>query len=468
VSGKTLLDRIWQQHVVAQQTREVPATIFIDLHLLNEVTSPQAFAMLEARGFNVSRPDLTLATIDHSTPTRFADAEGRRTYVSAAAEHQVALMAANAARWNIPFFGWEDDRRGIVHVLGPELGATLPGMTIVCGDSHTSTHGAFGALAFGIGTSEIAGVLATQCMLQRKPKSLSIAVEGALHRFATPKDLALAVVTRLGAGGGAGHVIEYRGSAIGALSMEGRMTLCNMSIEGGARAGLIAPDDTTFEWIRGRPAAPCAADWGAAERYWRTLATDPDAEFDRELVIDASSIAPSITWGTSPNTAIPIDKSVPEPTNADDKRSLNYMQFEAGRPLIGTRIDAVFIGSCTNGRLGDLRAAAQVLRGKRIAPHVFLLVVPGSEQVRKAAEEEGLDGVFIQAGGEWRVSGCSMCLGMNGDSVPPGSLVVSTSNRNFVGRQGPGVRSVLASPLTAAAAALAGAIVDPRRTIAND
>ena len=462
MAPSTLLDRLWERHVVVAETVHAPATMFVDLHLLNEVTSPQAFAQLQARNLAVANPERTLATIDHSTPTRSPDADGRRAYVSSAAEEQVTTMAANARRWRIPYLGWDDDRRGIVHVMGPELGATLPGMLIVCGDSHTSTHGAFGALAFGIGTSEIAGVLASQCLLQRKPRALLVRVDGSLPSAVTPKDLALAIVTSLGASGAAGYVIEYQGETIRGLKMEGRMTVCNMSIEAGAKAGIIAPDDVTFDWLRGRPAAPLGEQWHDAETYWRTLHSDPDAIFDREVSIDARAIAPSITWGTSPDTAMPIDGLVPTPRNPDARRALEYMRFDADTPLLGRKVDAVFVGSCTNGRLSDLREAATLLRGRRVASHVRLLVVPGSEQVRRDAEAEGLDRVITDAGGEWRLSGCSMCLGMNGDAVEPGSLVVSTSNRNFVGRQGPGVRSVLASPITAAAAATAGVIADPR------
>ncbi|HGL5234454.1 3-isopropylmalate dehydratase large subunit [Burkholderia multivorans] len=427
---------------------------------IRKVTSPQAFSLLEARNLPVVHPKRTLATIDHATPTRRPDASGRRPYVSVEAYEQVETLAQNARRYGIPCLGWEDPHRGIVHVVGPELGYTLPGMTIVCGDSHTSTHGAFGTLAFGIGTSEVGHVLATQCLLQARPKTMRISIDGQLPADATAKDLALTVITRLGAGGGTGYVIEYAGEAVRALTMEGRMTLCNMTIECGARAGMIAPDGVTVDWLRGRPALPVDFEDRIAD--WLALASDPDASFDQEIVIDASAVEPMITWGTTPDTAVPVH--TPIPLQVDDKhaQALDYMGFRPGQELLGTPIDIVFIGSCTNARLPDLRAAAEVLRGRRIASHVTLLVVPGSEQVRRDAEAEGLDRIFIDAGGEWRLSGCSMCLGMNGDLVPAGKLAVSTSNRNFVGRQGPGARTLLASPQTAAACALAGVIADPR------
>ena len=459
---RTLLDRLWDQHLVRQQTPEAPAILFVDLHLLNEVTSPQAFELLSDRGLTVRHAERTLAVIDHATPTLPPDADGKRPYVSAAAEAQVVTLAANARRWGIPFLGWDDERRGIVHVIGPELGATLPGSIVVCGDSHTSTHGAFGALGLGIGTSEVAGVLATQCLLQRKPKSLHVRVDGAFKAGVTAKDLALTIVTRLGAAGGTGSVIEYGGSAIRSLDMEGRMTVCNMSIEAGARAGMIAPDETTFAWLKGRLLAPIGNEWTSAVECWQALRTDPGAEFDSEVVINAADVMPSVTWGTSPDTAMPIAGIIPDLGTPDARRALEYMGLEPGEPILGRRVDSVFIGSCTNGRLGDLRAAASILRGRTVAPHVRLLVVPGSEPVRREAEAEGIDRIVIEAGGEWRLSGCSMCLGMNGDVTEAGKLVVSTSNRNFVGRQGPGARSVLASPQVAAACAVAGVIADPQ------
>ncbi|MER0784374.1 3-isopropylmalate dehydratase large subunit [Pseudomonas aeruginosa] len=456
----TMFQKMWDRHEVEAQTEDAPAVLYIDFHLVNEVTSPQAFSLLEARDLPVVRPQQTLATIDHATPTRHPDASGRRPYVSAQAYEQVETLAHNARRHGIPFLGWDNPHRGIVHVVGPELGYTLPGMTIVCGDSHTSTHGAFGTLAFGIGTSEVGHVLATQCLLQARPKTMRVRIDGQLRLGATAKDLALTVITRLGAGGGTGHVIEYAGEAVRSLTMEGRMTLCNMTIECGARAGMIAPDAVTVDWLRGRPALP--ADFEDRIAEWLALASDPDASFDQEIVIDAAAVEPMITWGTTPDTAVPVKAAIPLQVDDTHAQALDYMRFRPGQELLGTPIDIVFIGSCTNARLPDLRAAAEVLRGRRIASHVTLLVVPGSEQVRRDAEAEGLDRIFIDAGGEWRLSGCSMCLGMNGDLVPAGKLAVSTSNRNFVGRQGPGARTLLASPQTAAACALAGAIADPR------
>jgi len=459
---RTLFDKLWDAHCVLAETADAPAILYIDLHLLNEVTSPQAFSQLQERNLQVRRPDLTMATIDHSTPTRFPDEGGRRAYASIAAETQIATMGVNARLHGIPFYGWDDERRGIVHVIAPELGATRPGMTIVCGDSHTSTHGAFGALAFGIGTSEVAAVLATQSLTQYKPKTMRVVVEGELSPHVTAKDVALAIGARLGTGGGAGHVIEYAGSGIETLSMEGRMTVCNMTIEVGARAGMIAPDEKTLAWLSGRPQVPVGTEWSEAAQAWLSLMTDCGATFDREVTIDASSISPMVTWGITPDTGISVDGTVPMAQGSDARRALDYMGFKSGAPIAGQPVDMVFIGSCTNARLPDLRAAAAILRGRHIAKGTTLLVVPGSEQVRAAAEAEGLDAVFRDAGGEWRLAGCSMCLGMNGDNPEPGSLVVSTSNRNFIGRQGPGVRSVLASPATAAACAIAGAIADPR------
>lgn len=462
----TLFRKLWDSHLVQAQSDDCPAVLYIDFHLLNEVTSPQAFSLLEQRGLTVTRPQRALATIDHATPTRHPDAQGLRPYVSRQAQEQVEALARNAARHGIAFLGWDDPRRGIVHVVGPELGYTLPGMTLVCGDSHTSTHGAFGTLAFGIGTSEVAHVLATQCLLQTLPKAMRVTIDGRLPAGVTAKDLALTVITRLGAGGGNGYVIEYAGEAVRALGMEGRMTLCNMTIECGARAGLVAPDRITLDWLRGRPALP--ADFEARADQWLALASDADASFDHEVFIDAAGVTPMITWGTTPDTAISVRGIIP--VARDDRqndRALAYMQLQPGQALLGTPIDVVFIGSCTNGRLVDLRAAAEVLRGRKIAPSVTLLVVPGSEAVRVQAEAEGLDRIFIEAGGEWRLSGCSMCLGMNGDLVPPGKRVVSTSNRNFVGRQGPGARTLLASPQTAAACALAGAVADHREVDAH-
>ncbi|HET6629143.1 MAG TPA: 3-isopropylmalate dehydratase large subunit [Woeseiaceae bacterium] len=459
---RTIIDKIWESHCVRAETVDAPAILYIDLHLVHEVTSPQAFAELAARGLAVQRPDRTLATLDHSTPTLPAGADGRLPYANDSAALQVAALEANCAAFGIELHGFGSGTRGIVHVIGPELGATQPGMTIVCGDSHTATHGAFGALAFGIGTSEVGHVLATQCLLQRRPKTLAVTVDGALPAGVGAKDLILHIVGALGMDGGTGHVIEYRGAAIRALDMEARMTLCNMSIEAGARAGLVAPDEATFAWLRGRPQAPRGAAFDNAVKRWRSLASDPGARFDREIRIDASGLAPTVTWGTNPGQVVAIDRAVPDAGDARADEALRYMGFRAGAPVLGQNVDVVFIGSCTNGRLSDLREAAAILRGRRIGSQVRMLVVPGSEAVKRAAEAEGLHDVFLAAGAEWREPGCSMCIAMNGDRVAAGHLAVSTSNRNFKGRQGPGARTVLASPATAAACAVAGHIADPR------
>jgi 3-isopropylmalate/(R)-2-methylmalate dehydratase large subunit len=459
---RTIIDKIWDAHCVRAETDDAPAILYVDLHLVHEVTSPQAFAELAARGLGVRRPDRTLATLDHSTPTLPAGPDGRLPYADASTARQVATLEAHCAAFGIELHGFGSGTRGIVHVIGPELGATQPGMTIVCGDSHTATHGAFGALAFGIGTTEVGHVLATQCLLQRRPKTLAVTVDGALPAGVGAKDLILHIIGELGMDGGTGHVIEYRGAAIRALDMEARMTLCNMSIEAGARAGLVAPDDTTFAYLRGRPKAPSGAAFDTAVAKWRALASDPDARFDREIRIDASRLAPTITWGTNPGQVTAIDRAVPAADDALAERALQYMGFEGGASVLGEKVDVVFIGSCTNGRLSDLREAAAILRGRHIAPHVRMLVVPGSDAVKRAAEAEGLHGVFLGAGAEWREPGCSMCIAMNGDRVAAGQLAVSTSNRNFEGRQGPGARTVLASPATAAACAVAGSIADPR------
>ena len=461
-AARTLFEKIWDAHVVAPETADTPAIIYIDLHLVHEVTSPQAFDELRSRGLRLRRPDRTLATLDHSTPTLPAGADGERPYANAEAKAQVAQLETNCREFGVELHGWDSAERGIVHVIGPELGATRPGSTIVCGDSHTSTHGAFGALAFGIGTTEVGHVMATQCLLQRKPKTLAIHVDGELPQGVGAKDLILHIIGHIGVDGGTGHVIEYRGAAIEKLSMEERMTVCNMSIEAGARAGLIAPDETTFAWLRGRPRAPQGAAWERALAHWRTLKTDDGARYDREVRIDASQVKPTVTYGTHPGMAIAMDAPVPAARNAMEQRALDYMQSRAGQPMQGTRVDVVFVGSCTNSRLSDLREAARVLRGRRVADGVRMLVVPGSEAVRRDAEAEGLHEVFRAAGAEWRVPGCSMCIAMNGDLAQPGQLVVSTSNRNFEGRQGKGARTVLASPATAAASAVAGAIADPR------
>ncbi|MDR3387159.1 MAG: 3-isopropylmalate dehydratase large subunit [Rudaea sp.] len=462
MTTRTLLDKIWDAHLVRGETESTPAILYVDLHLVHEVTSPQAFSELRARGANVRRPERVLATFDHSTPTLPPSAAGKRAYVTAEAESQVAQLEANAREFGIELHGWGSAHRGIVHVIGPELGATQPGMTIVCGDSHTSTHGAFGALAFGIGTTEVGHVLATQCLLQRKPKAFAITVNGKLQPGVTAKDLVLHIIGTIGVNGGTGHVLEYRGNTIEALSMDERMTVCNMSIEAGARAGLIAPDKTTFDYLQGRRHAPQGDAFDRAVARWSALKSDADARFDREVRIDAAKIRPSVTYGTHPGMVTTLNAPVPAAANAQERRALDYMRVEAGKSLLGTPIDIVFLGSCTNSRLSDLRAAAELLRGRHISSHVRMLVVPGSEQIKRDAEREGLHEVFRNAGAEWREAGCSMCLGMNGDIGQPGQLIVSTSNRNFEGRQGPGVRTVLASPLVAAASALAGCIADPR------
>jgi len=462
MSARTLFEKIWDAHVVAPESADTPAVLYIDLHLVHEVTSPQAFSELRSRGLKLRRPDRTLATLDHSTPTLPAAANGERPYANAEAKAQVAQLEANCREFGVQLYGWDSSDRGIVHVIGPELGATQPGMTIVCGDSHTSTHGAFGALAFGIGTTEVGHVMATQCLLQRKAKTFAIHVDGKLPRGVGAKDLILHIIGEIGVDGGTGYVLEYRGEAIEALSMEERMTVCNMSIEAGARAGLIAPDETTFAWLKGRPRAPQGAAWDAAVQRWRGLRSDDGAKYDREVRIDASQIRPTVTYGTHPGMAIAMDQPVPAARNAVEQRALDYMQAKANQPMQGMAVDVVFIGSCTNSRLSDLREAANVMRGHHVAKGVRMLVVPGSEAVRRDAEEEGLHEVFLAAGAEWRIPGCSMCIAMNGDLAQPGQLVVSTSNRNFEGRQGKGARTVLASPATAAASAIAGAIADPR------
>jgi 3-isopropylmalate/(R)-2-methylmalate dehydratase large subunit len=459
---RTIIEKIWDAHLVREETPDAPAILYVDLHLVHEVTSPQAFTELASRGLGVRRPERTLATLDHSTPTLPPGADGKLLYADASTAQQVATLEANCAAFGIELHGFGSGSRGIVHVIGPELGATQPGMTIVCGDSHTATHGAFGALAFGIGTTEVGHVLATQCLLQRRPKTLAVTVDGALPEGVGAKDLILHIIGQLGMDGGTGHVIEYRGAAIRALDMEARMTLCNMSIEAGARAGLVAPDEITFAWLRGRAKVPQGAAFDAAVEGWKTLASDADARFDRELRVDASRLRPTITWGTNPGQVIAIDHEVPRADDALAQRALQYMGFRAGAPVLGETVDVVFIGSCTNGRLSDLREAAAILRGRRIAAHVRMLVVPGSDAVKRAAEAEGLHAIFLGAGAEWREPGCSMCIAMNGDRVAAGQLSVSTSNRNFEGRQGPGARTVLASPATAAACAVAGSIADPR------
>ncbi len=469
--GKTLYDKIWDAHLVADQDGE--SIFYIDLHLIHEVTTPQAFAGLRAAKRAVRRPDRTLAVADHNVPT-----EGQGLGVSAVADAEARLqlqtLEANVKDYGIEFFPMGDVRNGIVHVVGPEQGRTQPGMTIVCGDSHTSTHGAFGALAQGIGTSEVEHVLATQTLRQKKSKNLRVTLDGAPIPGVGAKDYALAVIRAIGTAGGTGYVIEYAGSAIRALSMEGRMTLCNLTIEAGARAGLIAPDATTFDYLRGRPATPKGGAWEMALPYWQSFFSDPDAHFDREIVIDAASIAPLVTWGTSPEDVIAVSDRVPDPARfetpdkrASAARALDYMGLTAGQPITEARVDMVFIGSCTNSRIEDLRAAAQIVakaleNGRLVAPHVRAMVVPGSGLVKAQAEDEGLDEIFLAAGFEWREPGCSMCLAMNPDKAPPGQRVASTSNRNFEGRQGRASRTHLMSPVMAAAAAIAGHIADVR------
>jgi 3-isopropylmalate/(R)-2-methylmalate dehydratase large subunit len=461
-SETTLFDKIWQQHVVVEASAETPTVLYIDLHLIHEVTSPQAFDELRVRGLGVRRSDRCLATIDHSTPTLPPDAQGNRPYGSEQARLQVDLLHGNCAEHGIELHSWDSPYRGIVHVMGPEMGATQPGMTIVCGDSHTATHGAFGALAFGIGTTEVGHVLATQCLLQHKPKSLGIRIDGELKPGVTAKDVILHVIGAIGMDGGTGSVIEYFGSTVRAMDMESRMTLCNMSIECGARAGMVAPDQVTFDYLAGRPKAPRGAAWDAAIAHWKTLKTDPGASYDRLVEFDAAQIRPSVTYGTHPGMVIAIGDAIPDAGDDETAReALEYMGFKAGSQLADEKVDVVFLGSCTNSRLSDLRAAARILRNRKVAQGTRMLVVPGSEETRRAAEAEGLDRVFLDAGAQWREPGCSMCLGMNGDIAEPGELVVSTSNRNFKGRQGRGARTILASPLTAAACAVTGRMVNP-------
>ncbi|MGH8077198.1 MAG: 3-isopropylmalate dehydratase large subunit [Lysobacter sp.] len=462
MTAKTLFDKLWDAHVVTPETDATPAVLYVDLHLIHEVTTPQAFAELDERGLDVRCPDRTKGTLDHSTPTLPADAKGALRYFSDEARAQVERLRENSARHDIELFDFDSAHRGIVHVIGPELGLTQPGMTIVCGDSHTATHGAFGALAFGIGTSEVSHVLATQCLLQRKPKTLAITVDGELGRGVTAKDLILHVIGVISVNGGTGYVIEYRGSTIRALSMDERMTVCNMSIEAGARAGLIAPDSTTFEFLAHTPRAPQGDDFEHAVERWRAFHSDDGAHFDREVRIDAGDVEPTISWGTHPGQVAGISARVPASANSDEAKARDYMGWEADAALAGRHVDVVFVGSCTNSRLSDLRLVAEVMRGRRVHPRVRMLVVPGSAKIKRDAEAEGIDAIVRAAGGEWREPGCSMCIAMNGDLVRPGQLAVSTSNRNFEGRQGQGARTVLASPLTAAVCAVAGEITDPR------
>jgi 3-isopropylmalate/(R)-2-methylmalate dehydratase large subunit len=446
---KSLFDKIWEAHEVA------PGLLYIDLHLVHEVTSPQAFDGLRMNGRQVRRPDRTLATADHNVPTDGTPVAAR--IQDELSRVQVQTLERNCEEFGIPVYSLGSDRQGIVHVIGPELGVTQPGMTIVCGDSHTSTHGAFGALAFGIGTSEVEHVLATQCLVQSKPRSMIIRYEGELGFGVTAKDLILATIGQMGVDGAVGHVVEYSGPAIASLTMEGRMTVCNMTIEGGGRAGMIAPDDTTFDWVIGRPAAP-----SSVPDEWGDLHTDEGAGFDKEVTVDAGAISPMVTWGTNPEMVVGVSESVPDPADDGDERALHYMGLEAGTPIQEIKLDRVFIGSCTNSRIGDLRAAAEVVNGRKVAEGVYAMVVPGSQQVKAQAEQEGLDEVFRRAGFDWRGAGCSMCLGMNPDIAAPGERVASTSNRNFEGRQGRGARSHLVSPQMAAAAAIEGHFVDIR------
>jgi 3-isopropylmalate/(R)-2-methylmalate dehydratase large subunit len=462
--AKTIIEKIWDSHVVSQQPG-APALLFIDLHLAHEVTSPQAFQELRDRGLKVRRPDLTIATMDHSTPTTSRDLPVLDPNGAA----QLAQMEKNCADFGIRLYNRMSDHQGIVHVIGPEQGLTQPGMTIVCGDSHTATHGAFGALAFGIGTSQVGHVLATQCLLQQPSKSYEIRVDGQLKPGVAAKDIILAVIAKIGIGGGTESVFEFTGSAIRGLSMEERMTICNMSIEGGARAGLVAPDDTTYQYISGREFAPKGKAFDEAVARWKQLPTDAGAKYDHTLVLDASSLEPMVTFGTNPGMGIPISASIPDPASmtdagqkADLVKALKYMDLQPGKPMAGHKIDVVFVGSCTNSRISDLRAAAAVIKGRKVSPNVRMLVVPGSQQVKKQAEAEGLDKIFRDAGADFREAGCSMCLAMNGDELSPGQYSVSTSNRNFEGRQGKGGRTFLASPQTAAASAVMGVVTDVR------
>jgi 3-isopropylmalate/(R)-2-methylmalate dehydratase large subunit len=459
---RTMADKIWDAHVAGASTPGQPDLLYIDLHLLHEVTSPQAFDGLRAAGRPVRRPDLSIATEDHNVPTTPGP------IVDPVSRAQVEALRKNCAEFGIRLHPMGDGEQGIVHVIGPQLGLTQPGMTIVCGDSHTSTHGAFGALAFGIGTSEVEHVLATQTLPQQRPRTMAIEIDGTLPRGVTPKDLILGVISTIGTGGGQGHVVEYRGEAIRAMSMEGRMTVCNMSIEAGARAGLVAPDDTTFDYLAGRAHAPSGAAWDAAVDYWRSLTTDDGATFDRTVHIDAGSLSPWVTWGTNPGQGAPLAGVVPDPADFTDagergaaERALTYMGLTPRTSFRDITVDTVFIGSCTNGRLEDLRAAAEILRGRHVADGVRVLVVPGSAVVKAAAEAEGLQNVFREAGAEWREAGCSMCLGMNPDKLAPGERSASTSNRNFEGRQGPGGRTHLVSPPVAAATAVTGRLTAP-------
>ena len=467
---RTLVQKIWDDHVVHQEPG-APTVLGIDLQLIHEVTSPQAFEGLRRRGLTVRHPERTIATADHSTPTH----DRSLPILDQQASFQLAKLSHNCEEFGIPLYALGSDKQGIVHVIGPELGLTQPGMTIVCGDSHTATHGAFGALAFGIGTSEVEMVLATQTLLQRPLKTYEVKVTGTLQSGVTSKDIILNLISRIGTGGGTGHVFEDRGEAIEALTMEQRMTICNMSIEGGARAGLIAPDETTFEYVKGRPHAPAGEAWERAVEYWRTLPSDPGATYDKSITIDADTLEPMVTWGTNPGLGIGIGEPIPVPQAASSQseartlsKALEYMDLEPGVELRGHQVDTVFIGSCTNGRISDLRQAAALLKGNKVAPGVRVMVVPGSQQVKAQAEAEGIADIFREAGADWREAGCSMCIAMNGDQGEAGEYIISTSNRNFEGRQGKGARTFLASPLTAAASALTGVVTDPRPLVADN
>lgn len=464
---RTIIEKVWDNHIVAER-EGAPTLIYIDLHLVHEVTSPQAFSGLRERGLKVRRPDLTIGTCDHSIPTY----DRTLPVLDKIAETQLIQFEKNCTDFGIPFYGPKSKKQGIVHVIGPEQGLTQPGMTVVCGDSHTATHGAFGALAFGIGTSQVEHVLATQCLLQSRSKTYQVRVDGKLKPGVGAKDIILNLISRIGIGGGTGSVFEFRGSAISSLSMEERMTICNMSIEGGARAGLIAPDDITYNYIAGRPAAPKGAEWERALSLWRQLPTDEGATYDKSISINADELEPMITFGTNPGMGIPITAAVPDPATIGDPlerdtlaKALRYMDLPSGKPLLGHPVNVVFIGSCTNSRISDLRAAADVMKGRKVNPRVRVMVVPGSQQVKEQAQAEGLDRIFTEAGAEWREAGCSMCIAMNGDQLAPGEYSVSTSNRNFEGRQGKGGRTFLASPLTAAATAITGVVTDIRTMI---
>jgi len=469
---KTLFKKIWERHIVTQMP-DSPAVLYVDLHLVHEVTSPQAFSGLRQRGLLVRRPDKTVATIDHGVPTRSdGGPAGRMAFADELSAKQIHQLEENCQQYGIRLYGLDSPKQGVVHIIGPELGLTQPGMTIVCGDSHTATHGAFGALAFGVGTSEVEHVLATQCLLQREPKTFEVRVEGQLGIGVTAKDVILALINRIGVGGGTGYVLEYTGSAIRAMTMEERMTICNMSIEAGARAGMVAPDEVTFAYLSGREAVPQGPDWEHSLALWRQLPSDEGAVYDQSETIDASTLQPVISFGTNPGMSIPINGHLPQPEDFSDanqraafEKALAYMGLSAGSSMLGHPVDVVFIGSCTNGRISDLRQAAALMEGRKVAAGTRVLVVPGSQQVKRQAEAEGLNLIFQAAGAEWREAGCSMCIAMNGDQLEPGQYSVSTSNRNFEGRQGKGGRTFLASPLTAAAAAVTGRVTDPRQLI---